>query len=273
MLLCLDVGNSQLFAGVFDQENVILKFRYDSRQAFTSDQFGVFVRSLLREHDLDYRQICQTAIASVVPELNYSIRSACIKYLNTEPFILKAGVKTGLKIKYHNPLEVGADRIANAIAACQQFPNQNIIVISLGTATTFCGITEDRSYLGGAIFPGFGLCMRALQEGTAKLKTVNIAKPEQIIGQSTYASIQSGLFYGQLGVLKEQIYQITQTAFPKKPPFVIGTGGFSHLFEGEGVFNVIVPDLVLHGIRLANEMNDARLTSSKDKRISNAAET
>ncbi|MCS5708502.1 type III pantothenate kinase [Candidatus Berkiella cookevillensis] len=252
MLLCLDVGNSQIFAGLFDNQSLVLKFRYDSRHSFTSDQFGVFIRGLLREHNFDPQSIKQVALASVVPELDYSIRAGCIKYLNCDPFILKAGVKTGLKIKYHNPLEVGADRIANAIAACSQFPNQNIMVVSLGTATTFCCITEDKSYLGGAIFPGFSLCMNALQEGTSKLKSVSIAKPEQVVGQSTYHAIQSGLYYGQLGTIKEQIFQATRTVFNKKPPCVIGTGGFSHLFEGETVFNAIIPDLVLHGIRLAN---------------------
>lgn len=257
MLLCLDVGNSQIFAGLFDNQTLVLKFRYDSRHSFTSDQFGVFIKCLLREHGFEDVAIKQTAMASVVPELDYSIRSACIKYLHCEPFILKAGVKTGLKIKYHNPLEVGADRIANAIAATEQFPNQNLVVVSLGTATTFCCISEDKSYLGGAIFPGFSLCMNALQQGASKLKSVSIAKPECVIGQSTHTAMQSGLYYGQLGAIKEQIEHVTKSVFNKKPPCVIGTGGFSHLFESERLFNAIIPDLVLHGIRLANQLNQA----------------
>lgn len=255
MLLCLDVGNSQIFAGLFDNQTAILKFRYDSRHSFTSDQFGVFIKSILREHSLDQMTIAQAAMASVVPELDYSIRAGCIKYLNCDPFVLKAGVKTGLKIKYHNPLEVGADRIANAIAATSQFPNQNIVVVSLGTATTICCIRADKTYLGGAIFPGFSVSMNALQSSTSKLKSVNIAKPEQVIGQSTYNAIQSGLYYAQLGAIKEQIYQISKAEFYDKPPCIIGTGGFSYLFEHEQLFDAIVPDLVLHGIRIANQLN------------------
>lgn len=255
MLLCLDVGNSQIFAGLFNNNNLLLKFRYDSRHSFTSDQFGVFIRCLLKERDIDPMAIRQVAIASVVPELDYSIRAGCIKYLDQDPFILKAGVKTGLKIKYHNPLEVGSDRIANAISAINQFPNQNIIVVSLGTATTICCIRDDKSYLGGAIFPGFAVSMAALQDKTSKLKSVNIDKPNHFIGQSTYTAIQSGLFYGQLGAIKEHVHQATKSVFCDKPPCIIGTGGFSHLFENEGLFDAVVPDLVLHGIRIASELN------------------
>ncbi len=255
MLLCLDVGNSQIFAGLFDNQTLVLNFRYDSRNRFTSDQFGVFIKSLLREHGFDSAHIQKVAMASVVPELDYSIRAACIKYLNMEVFQLKTGVKTGLKIKYHHPLEVGADRIANAIAAVDQFPNQDRIVVSLGTATTICCVTENKEYLGGAIFPGFSLCMNALQDGTSKLKAVDIAKPENVVGQSTYDAIQSGLYYSQLGAIKEQIRQITHTLFQGEKPCVIGTGGFSHLFEGEGLFDAIIPDLILHGIRLADDLN------------------
>jgi len=255
MLLCLDVGNSQIFAGLFDNQNLVLNFRYDSQHRFTSDQFGVFIKSLLREHGFDSANIQKVAMASVVPELDYSIRAACIKYLNQEVFQLKDSVRTDLIIKYHHPLEVGADRIANAVAAVNQFPNQNRIVVSLGTATTICCITKDKEYLGGAIFPGFSLCMNALQNGTSKLKAVDIAKPGQIVGQSTYDAIQSGLYYSQLGAIKEQIHQMTHSIFRGEKPCVIGTGGFSHLFEDEGLFDAIIPDLILHGIRLANDLN------------------
>lgn len=257
MLLCLDVGNSQIFGGLFDNEHLLLTFRYDSRHRFSSDQFGVFIKCFLKEHGYDGVAIQQTAMASVVPELDYSIHSACAKYLNCNIFVLKAGVKTGLKIQYKNPFEVGADRIANAIAATQQFPNQNLVVVSLGTATTFCCISKERDYLGGAIFPGFSLCMSALQQGTSNLKSTSISKPDSVIGQSTYSAIQSGLYYGQLGAIKEQIAHVTQIAFNQKTPFVIGTGGFSHLFENEEIFDITAPDLVLHGIRIANQFNQA----------------
>lgn len=256
MLLCLDVGNSQIFAGLFENQKLILTFRYDSRHRFTSDQFGVFIRSLLREKEIDPMAISHIGMASVVPELDYSIRAGCIKYLDQDPFVLQAGVKTGLKIKYRNPIEVGSDRIANALAAVQQFPNQNIVVVSLGTATTICCISKDKCYLGGAIFPGFSVSMGALQSSTSKLQSVSIARPNEVIGQSTYSAIQSGLYFSQLGAIREFIQQISKREFAYQAPCVIGTGGFCHLFEKEDLFDLTVPDLVLHGIRLAHELNN-----------------
>ena len=154
MILCLDVGNSQLFGGVFAADNLQLRFRYDTRQIGSSDQIGIFLKNVLRENNLNNDKITQISICSVVPQLDYSLRSACIKYFHLEPFILQAGVKTGLQIKYRNPLEVGADRIANAIAATHHYPNQNILIIDFSTATIFCAISARKEYLGGVIMPG-----------------------------------------------------------------------------------------------------------------------
>src|SRR4051812_38031978 len=125
MILCLDVGNTQLYGGVFAGEKIQLRFRYPTQRGTTSDQAGIFLKNVLRENSIDFTAIKQIAICSVVPHMDYSLRSACIKYFNIDPFMLQAGVKTGLKIKYRNPLEVGADRIANAIAANKQFPQKN----------------------------------------------------------------------------------------------------------------------------------------------------
>src|SRR3989338_10384727 len=161
MILCLDVGNSHIFGGVFEKSSLKLQFRHDSNQQSTSDQLGVFLRAVLREHHLDPDHVKQIAISSVVPALDYSLRAACLKYFNIEPFLLKAGVKTGLNIKYRNPQEVGADRIANAIAATQSFPQRNIIIIDFGTATTFCAINASKAYLGGVIMPGVRLSVEA----------------------------------------------------------------------------------------------------------------
>jgi type III pantothenate kinase len=241
MILALDVGNSQIYGGVFDGEKIILQFRKNSRQGNSSDELGLFLRNVLRENGISGEGVSQIAICSVVPDVIHSLKGACQKYFNIRPFILQAGARTGLKIKYRNPLEVGADRIANSIAATHMYPNKNLIIADFGTATTFCAITADKEYLGGIILAGLRLSMEALEAKTAKLPTVEIIKPGELVGRSTVESIQSGLYYGNLGMLKDTM--------------LIGTGGFSRLFEKEQVFDALIPELVLSGMRIALQLN------------------
>lgn len=255
MKLCLDVGNTQIFGGVFKGETLCLTFRYQSGAGHSSDQFGLFLRQVLRENTLDPEAVEHIAMCSVVPELDYSIASACIKYFKVEPFILKAGVKTGLNIQYLNPAEVGADRIANAIAGCALFPKRAKIIVDFGTATTLCAISDDNAYLGGIILAGLKLSMTALQSNTSKLSAVEILKPHAIVGRSTAQSIQSGLYYGHLAMIQQLSHHISTEYFPGQDVAVIGTGGFAKLFQHEACFTTIVPDLVLQGLRLALEKN------------------
>jgi type III pantothenate kinase len=255
MMLCIDVGNSHVYGGVFAGEEIRLRFRHTSKSS-TSDELGIFLKSVLRENHCSPEAIKQIAICSVVPQLDYSLRSACLKYFSVEPFLLQAGVKTGLNIKYRNPLEVGADRIANAIAATHIFANNNIIIIDFGTATTFCAVNARKAYLGGAILPGMSLAVDALATKTAKLPTVEIIKTEQVVGRSTIESIQSGIFYGVLGACRELIKQIKQEVFPDQDTLVLATGGFAALFDKQALYDHLIPDLVLQGIRLAAELNN-----------------
>ncbi|MCB0406802.1 MAG: type III pantothenate kinase [Bdellovibrionales bacterium] len=255
MLLTLDVGNSQIFGGVFRGDEIIQRFRMTSAHASTSDEYGLFLRSALRENELNPDDITGVAICSVVPDKLHSLKNCCTKYFNLEPFILQAGVKTGLKIKYRNPLEVGADRIADAIAASFMYPDEDLIVIDFGTATTLEVITRDSEFLGGAILPGVRISMETLEQRTARLPSVEIIKTNTAVGRSTTESIQSGLFYGHLGAVKELIQRISEQNFSNKRPRVIGTGGFASLFESSGLFDVEEPDLVLKGLYLANQMN------------------
>lgn len=256
MILCLDVGNTQLHGGVFQDDELIVQFRKTSRLQFSSDEIGIFLRTVLRENKVDADGLKGISICSVVPDLNHSLRSGCIKYFGKEPFFLKAGVKTGLKIKYRNPLEVGSDRIANAISATKMFPNKNIIIVDFGTATTFCVISKAKEYLGGIILPGVRISMEVLESKAAQLPTVEIRKTETVIGKSTIESIQSGLFYGQVGIVKELKSRIIKEAFEGEDSFIIGTGGFSSLFENEGLFDVIIPTLVLKGLNTAYFLNN-----------------
>jgi type III pantothenate kinase len=254
MLLCLDVGNSHIYGGVFLGEEISVRFRHTSKKS-TSDELGIFLKMVLRENQCDPNHIQAIAICSVVPQLDYSLRAACIKYFSVEPFFLQAGVKTGLNIKYRNPVDVGADRIANAIAATHRFPATNLIIIDFGTATTFCAISAQKAYLGGAILPGVRLAVEALTHNTAKLPAVEIIKIEQAVGRSTIESIQSGIYYGSLGACRELIQRMKKEVFPNQEVLILATGGFASLFDKQDLYDQHLPDLVLEGMRFAAEFN------------------
>lgn len=255
MILTLDVGNSQIYGAVFEGDQIRLQFRKSSKGGSSSDEYGLFLRSVLRENGIDPERVRQIAACSVVPDVVHSLRGACAKYFDVSPFMLQAGAKTGLKIRYRNPLEVGADRIANAIGAMHLFPGQNLIIADLGTATTLCAITAEKDYLGGVILPGLRISMEALESQTAKLPTVEILAPEEVVGRSTVESIQSGLYHGSLYALRGLFGEIRDRHFPEQAVRVIGTGGFSRLFEKEKLFDPLVPELVHLGLRRALQMN------------------
>jgi type III pantothenate kinase len=255
MILCIDVGNTQIHGGIYEGNDLIMQFRKTSRQQFSADEIGIFLKAVLRENKIDPDIIHDISICSVVPDLNHSLRAGCVKYFNTNPFFLKPGVKTGLKIKYRNPLEVGSDRIANAIAAIHMYPNKNLIIIDFGTATTFCVINKSKEYLGGIILPGIKISMEVLESKTAQLPSVEIIEVNEVIGRSTVESIQSGLYHGQIGMVRELKSKITKEAFPNDGPVVIGTGGFSRLFENTNLFNTIESTLVLEGLNIAYNLN------------------
>ncbi len=256
MLMALDIGNSNICGGVFANENLQVQFRKSSTQNSTSDELGLFLKAVLRENHIDPLHIKAISICSVVPNLVHSFRNCCSKYFHLTPFILSPQVQTGLKILYTNPLELGPDRIANAIAATNLYPQENLIVIDFGTATKFCVLSRQKEYLGGAIAPGLRIAMESLQSNTARLPNVEIITPKSAIGKSTVENIQSGLYFGNIGMIKELIKNITQEAFAlEKAPRIIATGGFASLFNDTGLFNVEIPDLTLKGLLYAYKMN------------------
>jgi type III pantothenate kinase len=255
MTLCLDVGNSQIYGGVFVDGSLKLRFRRNSKSGASSDEIGVFLRSVLRENDVDPKQVKQIALCTVVPEVLHSLKNACMKYFKLNPFVLQAGVKTGLKVRYKNPLEVGADRIANAIAGTQLYPGQNLIIIDFGTATTFCAVNTEKEYLGGVIVAGLRISTEALESRTSKLPAVEIVKPEECLAKTTVDSIQSGLYFGALGQIREISSRLSKEAFGGTKPKIIGTGGFASLFADSGAFDEENPDLVLSGLYHALKMN------------------
>ena len=245
MILTLDVGNSTMTGGVFDSDTLILQFRQTTNKNSTSDEIGIFLRSVLRENSLDPDMIEDICCCSVVPPINYSLSSALLKYFGREPLFIQSGIRTGLRLRYANPKEIGADRIAAAIGAAEAFPDENLVDV----------VTREREYLGGAIMAGLKISVQALASGTAKLPSVEIVRPGRICGQSTIEAIQSGIFFGSAGAIKEFCRQYTAQIFGGEKPLVIGTGGFARTFEGYGLFDQIVPELVLLGVKAALEMN------------------
>ena len=255
MMLCLDIGNTQIYGGVFKHDKLLFQFRRTSQNSTSSDEIGVFLRSVLRENDVLPESIEHISVCTVVPEVLHSVRNACRKYFNITPFVLQAGVKTGLNLKYRNALELGADRIANAIAATHMYPNENLIVIDMGTATTICSISASKEFLGGSIIPGIKISMEALETNTAKLPTVEIFPMDKALGRSTIEGIQSGLYFSTMGAIKEITQRLEQESFYGEASKILCTGGFTSLFKDTDLYDEDIPDLILKGLYLAYKMN------------------
>lgn len=255
-MLCIDIGNTHIYAGIFDGKTITHRFRINSKQGWSSDQFGVFLRSYFREHELDWRSIRKIAICSVVPSVNYSIRSACIKYFDIDPFFVQQGVKTGLIVnKYKSPHEVGSDIIAGCIAAIDLFPGKNVIVSDLGTGTTIAAATRSKEFCGGVILPGIQTQANSLSVAAEKLSSVTIEKPKSVTGTGTVHAIQSGIYYGHMAAIQTLTKKLAKENFHEEDYVNIGTGGFSALYRSEKLFDLIEPDLIFHGLVLIESMN------------------
>ena len=259
MLLTVDVGNTTIQCGLFEGEKLALQFRRSTNSKLSSDELGLFFRDVLALNNFDYKAVERIACCSVVPAINHSLSNCFRKYFFKEALFIQAGIKTGLKIKYANPREIGADRIAGAIgavhAAASSGGAKNLIVVDMGTATTVDVITKNNEYLGGAILPGAAMSVHALSEGTAQLPSVEVVQPKNVCGSSTIEAIQSGVFYGQAGAVRELVSKMEESVFGGERAFVIGTGGFSRSFESAGLFDLVLPDLVLQGLKVALDMN------------------
>jgi len=248
VILALDVGNSHIFGGLFVDGELAVRFRRSSKSEMTSDELGVFLRGVLREWGFDPNEVAEVAVCSVVPDHHHAILNCALKYFRREPFFLKAGVKTGLKILTRHPSEVGADRIAAAVGACLLHPGKHLVVADFGTATTLDVIKAGTDYVGGIIMPGLRTAMESLVERTAKLPPVEIVVPKSLVGRGTNECIQAGLYYGHLYALQEMMRGIVRQEFNGEEVLRVGTGGFSRLFENAGLFDAVYPDLVLQGL-------------------------
>lgn len=255
MVLTIDIGNTTIQGCLFEENKNLLTFRKSTNPNFSSDEIGMFLRNVISLNEFDYKKIESISCCSVVPSLNHSTSNAFKKYFGIEGLFVQSGIKTGLKLKYSNPKEIGADRIAASIGANLLYNNKNLIVVDMGTATTVDVITKDCEYLGGAILPGIKMSVNSLASATAKLPTVEILKPSKACGSSTIEAIQSGIYYSQVGAIKQLIKNFQKQVFKDEKPFVVATGGFSKLLESENIFDIIISDLVHIGLLKILELN------------------
>ena len=255
MLLCLDVGNTHICGGLFEdytQKDAKLSLQFRTTTTVrTADEFGVFLKQVIRENNYDPSPIKHIAICSVVPPLDSALSVAIEKYFAIKPWFLNYEMLPEINIHYHNPKEVGADRLANAVAAIARFPEQALIIMDCGTATTFCAIDAQKNYLGGAIAPGIRLSLESLSRNTAKLPVVDVRSATHVVGRNTVDSIHSGVFFGALGACRELITRIKLEKFNNQSVLVLATGGFSSFFAQYNLYDHHLPNLALDGLRIA----------------------
>lgn len=253
LLLVMDVGNTNIVFGVYRQEKLLHHWRIHTDRNATEDEYGMQLKNLLSYKNVETEEIEGVILSSVVPPLTFVLRKMIENYFHRIPVILGPGVKTGLNIKYDNPREVGADRIANAVAGIKIY-GPPLIIVDFGTATTFCYIDEAGDYIGGAITPGLNISAEALYQRAAKLTRVEITRPDSVVGKNTVQSMQAGIYYGYVGVIDEIVSRMKKL-FVKRPK-VVATGGLAPLMsEDTKTIDEVNPFLTLEGLRYIYERN------------------
>ena len=253
MLLALDIGNTNITIGVFQGEQLKATWRMQTDPRRTPDEYGLILRHLLPLKGVAPEEIGHISLCSVVPPLAPVFEDVCKTYFHVTPFSITAGTKTGVRILYDNPRDVGADRVVDAAAAYRLYGGP-LVIVDFGTATVFDAVSEHGDYLGGAISPGINLAAEALFLNTSQLRRVELVHPRSAIGKNTVASMQSGLMLGYAGLVEGMVQRFKAELGGRAK--VIATGGLAPLMAEEvTVFDVVNPDLTLVGLRLIYEMN------------------
>ena len=255
MLLAIDIGNTNIILGVFEDNELRATWRIATGIHRMPDEYAALLLNLLHHQGLDISDIKKLALCSVVPPLTAIFEELSQRYFHVSPLVVGAGVKTGVRIRMDNPKEVGTDRIVNAAAAHHLYGGP-IIIADLGTATTFDTVSKEGDYLGGAIAPGINIAAESLFTRAAALPRVELTRPERAIGTNTIAAMQSGLIFGYVGLVEGIVARI-QLELPEKAR-VVATGGYAELIAKEtSVIEIVNPDLTLIGLRLIYLMNRA----------------
>src|SRR6266516_8161376 len=255
MLLDIDVGNTNIVLGVFDDATLIQSWRLQSLRERTSDELGLLVDGLFAHSRIERVRIRGIILGSVVPPLTPTIHAMAKRYFGVPPLTIEPGLETGMPILYENPAEVGADRLVNGIAAFERFGRTSglpLIVVDFGTATTLDAVTGRGEYLGGAICPGVQISADALFQRAARLPRIDVRRPEKIVGRTTVGAMESGLFYGYVGMVEGLVRRMSEELGGK--PILIATGGLAAIIAPEtALIEHVDPDLTLHGLRLVWE--------------------
>ncbi|MDE1883931.1 MAG: type III pantothenate kinase [Rhodospirillales bacterium] len=253
MILVIDAGNTNIVFAVHDGTEWRGKWRLATSAQRTSDEYGVWLEVLLRRAGIAAQDITGTVIGTVVPAALYHLRRLCREWFLTEPLVARASLNWGFEIKTDSPEGVGADRLLNALAAHVHYQGP-LVVVDFGTATTFDVVDETGAYIGGAISPGINLSIEALHQAAARLPRIGIGRPHMVIGRDTVPAMQSGVYWGYIGLIEGLLARIEgEYGAPLK---AIATGGLAPLFaEGTSKFTAIDPDLTLEGLRLLSLRN------------------
>jgi type III pantothenate kinase len=265
MLLTLDVGNTNTVLGLYRlaSDELITHWRISTLRTQTADEYGVLFLNLFAMRKVEATEVSAIIISSVVPPLESTLRLVCERYFNLKPMFVEPGIKTGMPILVDNPTEVGADRLVNSVAAFERYGGP-CVVVDFGTATTFDMVSAKGEYLGGAIAPGLAISAEALFARAARLSRVDVKKPAKVVGTNTVAAVQSGLYYGYIGLVDGILERVlNETRSPNSPaPKIIATGGLAHLIVDDSRFIDTIDDmLTLDGLRLIYERN--RVTKVK----------
>ena len=254
MLLTVDVGNTNVVFAVHDGNEWRGRWRIATRPDTTSDEYAVWLLSLFGHSGLKPADVTRCAIGTVVPAALYGLRRLSREWFQVEPLIARAAVDWGFEIKVDRPQEVGADRLLNALASHHHYGGP-LVVVDFGTATTFDVVDAEGAYLGGVIAPGISLSIEALHQAAARLPRIGIGRPQAVIGRDTVAAMQSGMYWGYIGMIEGIIARIRGEQGPLK---VVATGGLAPLFsEGTTSIEVIDQDITLEGLRLLANRNPA----------------